>query len=77
MFGRRVLWLPGPLLRFLVGASWALRLQRDSPPSGLGFITHSWAASNERARRELGIRPRHTSREAWAAFVSRERSAGG
>ena len=71
MFGRRVLWMPGPLLRFLVGASWALRLQGDSPPSGLDFITHSWAASNDRARRELGIRPRHTSREAWAAFAAR------
>ena len=71
IFGRRVLWMPEPLLRFLVGVSWALRLQQDSPPSGLGFITHSWAASNDRARRELGIRPRHTSREAWAAFASR------
>ncbi len=73
IFGRRVLWMPEPLLRFLVGVSWALRLQHDSPPSGLGFITHSWAASNDRARRELGIRPRHTSREAWAAFAERNR----
>ena len=73
MFGRRVLWLPGPLLRFLVGASWALRLQGDSPPSGLSFITHTWAASNDKLKRELGIRPRHTSREAWAAFASRAR----
>ena len=73
MFGRRVAWMPGPLLRFLVGASWALRLQSDSPPSGLDFITHGWAASNERARRELGIRPRHTSREAWAAFAEQGR----
>ena len=71
IFGRRVLWMPGPLLRFLVGVSWALWLQSDSPPSGLDFITHSWAASNDRARRELGIRPRHTSRQAWAAFASR------
>ena len=70
VFGRRVVWIPGPLLRFLVGASWALRLQSDSPPSGVGFITHTWAASNDRARRELGIRPRHSSREAWAAFAS-------
>ncbi len=45
-------------------------LTEDSPPSGLGFITHPWAASTERAGRELGIRPRHTSREAWAAFAS-------
>ena len=73
MFGRRVVWMPKPVLRFLVGASWALRLQSDSPPSGLGFITHTWAASNDKAKRELGIRPRHTSREAWAAFASRER----
>ena len=76
MFGRRVLWMPRPLLRFLAGASWALRLQNDSPPSGLDFITHSWAASNDRARRELGIRPRHTSREAWAAFAERNRVGG-
>lgn len=77
MFGRRVLWMPGPVLRLLVGASWALRLQSDSPPSGLGFITHSWAASNDKAKRELDIRPRHTSREAWAAFASRERGGAG
>ena len=73
IFDRRVLWMPGPLLRFLVGASWALRLQSDSPPSGLDFITYSWAASNERAKRELGIRPRHTSQDAWADFASRDR----
>ena len=77
MFGRRVLWLPGPLLRFLVGTLWALRLQHDSPPSGLDFITYPWAASTDKLKRELGIRPRHTSREAWAAFASRERTAGG
>ncbi len=70
MFGRRVVWMPGLVLRFLVGVSWALGLQSDSPPSGLGFITHNWAASTDRAKRELGIRPRHTSREAWAAFAS-------
>ena len=75
MFGRRVVWLPGPLLRFVVGASWALRLQGDSPPSGLDFITHPWAASTDKLKRELGIRPRHTSREAGAAFVSRDGAA--
>ena len=69
LFGKRVVWLPAPLLRLLVSLAWTLRLQRDSPAAGLDFITHRWTVSAARIERELGIRPRRTSREAWAEFA--------
>ena len=74
LFGKRLLILPGPLLRGLTALSWTLRLQRDSPACGLSFITHRWTASNEKLKRELGWSPRCDSRDAWAAFARREKT---
>lgn len=56
--------LPAPLLAFLTQASWSLRLQSDSPASGLAMVRWPWVASNEKLTRETGFRPRYTSREA-------------
>lgn len=62
--GRRLLWLPAALVYPVVQATWALRLQNDSPACGVDMVRWSWVASTERLRRETGWRPRYTSREA-------------
>ena len=65
--GLRSVALPAPVLSALTQASWALRLQGDSPASGLAMVRWPWVASNEKLTRETGFRPRHTSREALEA----------
>jgi UDP-glucose 4-epimerase len=72
MLGRRMLSLPAWLLYPATDAAWRLRLQSDSPSVGLDFIRYPWAASTEKIKSELGIEFRHTSREAWEAFASRQ-----
>ena len=73
MYGRRLITLPAPLLYGLTAATWRLRLQGDSPASGLDFIRYRWIASSERIRRELGYEFRRTSRDTWADFVRSDR----
>ena len=65
--GLRSVALPAPVLSALTQASWMLRLQGDSPASGLAMVRWPWLASNEKLTRETGFRPRHTSREALEA----------
>ena len=65
--GLRSVALPAPVLSALTQASWALRLQGDSPASGLAMVRWPWVASNEKLTRETGFRPRYTSREALEA----------
>jgi UDP-glucose 4-epimerase len=43
------------------------------PPGTVDFIRYLWVADGDKARRELGFKPRHTTREAVLAFVSAER----
>ena len=73
LFGRRLMPLPAPVLYGATGLAWTLRLQSDSPPCGLDFIRYRWTATAGKARRELGIEPRHSTEEAWTAFVERAR----
>jgi len=70
LYGRRMVKLPGPLLRALTGATWALRLQSESNAAGLDFIRYRWTVSTERAKRVLGATFRHTSRQTWESFAS-------
>lgn len=65
--GVRSIAVPAPLLAFVTQASWTLRLQSDSPASGLAMVRWPWVASNEKLTRETGFRPRYTSREALDA----------
>ena len=64
--------LPAPLLYAATDLAWLLRLQSDSPSSGLNFIRYPWVASSDKIKRELGVRFRHTSREAWESFAARQ-----
>ncbi len=69
--GRRLIALPAPLLYGLTELTWRLRLQSDSPASGLDFIRYPWTVSTEKIERELGVKFRHSSAEAWEGFVRR------
>lgn len=69
--GRRLVSLPAPLLYWATDAAWRLRLQSYSPSSGLDFIRYPWTAGTDKIRRELGVEPCYTSREAWEAFAER------
>ena len=62
--GKRMLWLPAPLAYALVQGTWALRLQGDSPATGLDMVRWPWVVSTEKLEAATGFRPRHTSREA-------------
>jgi len=75
MLGRRLVSLPAPLLYGATEVSWRLRLQHDSPSSGLNFIRYPWTASTEKIKAELGVEPRYSSREAWEAFAQRHRGS--
>lgn len=65
--GRRVLSMPAWLLYPATQIAWALRLQSDSPAMGLAMIRYPWCASTEKIERDMGFRPRYSSREAWEA----------
>ncbi|MDA1188424.1 MAG: NAD-dependent epimerase/dehydratase family protein [Chloroflexi bacterium] len=71
ILNRKVLKLPPALLYGITEATWRLRLQSESPAAGLAFIQYPWTASTEKIRKDLGIKFKHTSRDAWLAFASR------
>jgi UDP-glucose 4-epimerase len=66
-FGNRVVPVPPPVLKSVVGLTWALRLQSDSPACGVEFIRFPWLADTSKAERELGWRPRYSSEQALLA----------
>ncbi len=72
--GRRVVSLPSWVLSAATQITWTLRLQSDSPAVGLHMIRYPWFASTEKIERDMGFRPRYSSREAWDAYLERARS---
>lgn len=71
ILGRPLLTLPPAPLCWAATVAWWLRLQSDSPPSGLSYIRYPWTASTEKTERELGMSPRYSSRETVEAFMAR------
>ena len=67
--GRWVFSLPAWLLYPATQLTWALRLQSDSPALGLDMIRHRWLADTGKIEREMGFRPRFSSRDAWDAHI--------
>ena len=67
---KKMLALPGSLLYFLLRWSWALRLQSESPTSGLEFIKYPPLVSTGKVKTELGFQFRHSSKEAAVSFLS-------
>ncbi|MBI4305568.1 MAG: NAD-dependent epimerase/dehydratase family protein [Chloroflexi bacterium] len=66
-FGNRVVPVPGPVLKAVVGATWTLRLQSESPACGVEFIRHPWLADVSKAARDLDWLPRYSSEQALFA----------
>ncbi|MHA7240306.1 NAD-dependent epimerase/dehydratase family protein [Arthrobacter sp. TMS1-12-1] len=66
---RRVIGLPVRVLRLLVGASWALGVQRTDP-GWIDMAAGSPVMDTTRAREELGWEPRHSSRDALAEVLA-------
>ncbi|MFC2059298.1 NAD-dependent epimerase/dehydratase family protein [Chloroflexota bacterium] len=70
---KRTLVVPGGLLRFLLGLLWALRLQKESPPSGLEFIKYPPNVSTRKLKDELGFEFKHSSQEALISYINAKR----
>jgi UDP-glucose 4-epimerase len=75
LFGRRLLWLPAPLLYPLVEVAWRLHLQSDSPACGLDMVRWPWVVSTQKLQRETGFRPRYSSWDALQAFAMARKGA--
>ncbi|BBE24085.1 nucleoside-diphosphate sugar epimerase [Arthrobacter sp. MN05-02] len=73
---RRVIGLPVRVLRWIVGASWWLRVQRTDP-GWIDLAAQSPVMDTTRARSELGWEPRHSSREAVAEVLAGMRRGDG
>jgi len=67
---KRTIALPERLLHLLMGFSWALRLQRESPTSGLEFIKYPPIVNAEKLKSELGFQFSYSSRDAITSFLS-------
>ena len=74
MVGKKLLMLPDGLLKFVIRLSWALRLQSESPVSGLEFVKYPPVVSTDKLAREVGFRFQHSSKEALSSFVSAVRN---
>jgi UDP-glucose 4-epimerase len=73
---RRVMDFPVRVLRWLVGASWGLGVQRTDP-GWIDLAAQSPVMDTTRARNELGWEAQHSSREAMAAILAGMRSGTG
>jgi UDP-glucose 4-epimerase len=67
--GKRSLALPEKLLRFIMGLSWMLHLQGESPVSGLEFIKYPPIVSTDKIKSELGFHFRYSSRDALLSYL--------
>ncbi len=66
---RRMVTVPRGILAPLMNATWALRLQNDSPPAGLDFIAYPWVADNSKLKQELGFQYAYTSADTLRDFA--------
>ncbi|MHA7284048.1 NAD-dependent epimerase/dehydratase family protein [Arthrobacter sp. TMS2-4] len=73
---RRVIGLPVRVLRALVGASWALGVQRTDP-GWIDMAAGCPVMDTTRARTELGWEPRHSSRDALVEVLTGLRRGAG
>ncbi len=71
--GKRLMDFPWPESRPLFGLLWRLGLLGGvTHPAQVGLARFPFVASNEKARQELGWRPRHTSLQALRALFDGE-----
>jgi len=73
MQGKRPVPVPFGFAHGLVWAIHRLRLTPFAMPPGLlDFFRFSWIASGEKARRDLGVEPRYSSRECFEIILERK-----
>ena len=75
--GRRVLPLPGSLLKAGLVLSWDLRLQSKSPVGGLNFLKYPLVMSTEKIQKTTGYKCRYTSHQALDIYNSKTAPASG
>jgi UDP-glucose 4-epimerase len=73
---RRVIGFPVRLLRWIVGASWGVGVQRTDP-GWIDMASQCPVMDTSRARTELGWAARHSSREAMAEVLAGLRGGKG
>jgi UDP-glucose 4-epimerase len=66
---RRMVAVPGAVLRPLMGVTWAMGLQRQSPGAGLDFIAYPWVADNTALKKALGFSYRYSSEDTVKEFA--------
>ena len=66
--GGRVIPVPASILTGVIGLSWRLRLQDESPACGLNFIRYPWLASTDKIESDLGWKAQHTSSDALLSW---------
>jgi UDP-glucose 4-epimerase len=73
MQGKRALKLPYKAVRAAVWCVQKLKLlDYSTPPGSLAFFRWSWVASGDKARRDLGFQPEHTSEQCFQLLVDRK-----
>ena len=74
MQGKRVMKVPYKAAYGLVWGVQRLKvLDFNMPPGILAFFRYSWVASGEKAKRDLGFQPTHTTRECFEIILQRKR----
>jgi len=70
---RRYVTLPAWWAYAVAGVLWQARLPSVAPPGQLAWVRFPSVVSTEKLAREVGFRPRHTTAEAFSAFLRTRR----
>jgi UDP-glucose 4-epimerase len=68
--GRKLYWLPAPVIYPLTQLAWWLGVQKDSPAVGLDNIRYPMVVSTDKLKAATAFSFKHSSREALASFVA-------
>lgn len=68
--GKPCIPLPAGPLSFLLGITWRLRLQSQSPAGGLGFIKYPIVLDTTKLERTTGYRFRYNTREPLLSYLN-------
>ena len=68
MAGKKAVRMPRWLIRNLLKIARWLHATKF-PPEILDFVTYEWVASGEKAKRDLGFEPEHSSMEAILSYL--------
>jgi UDP-glucose 4-epimerase len=77
--GRRVLRLPLPVMRAVIGAGWRLQLKSvtEAPAGMVDYVAYPWIVDNSRLKKETGFQYRYTTEQAFDAFAESQKAGTG